>query len=197
MSVFKKYFRTLILLCLFLSSYLVYLYYTWDNRRNISVPHFNSALGTVPAKIGVIKGHRGYIYFKASFLVLGVDGYPNLFQTSSLNKGLRIEISGTDMNLVINVMNNPVSPATDSSFHVLNLTSNLKVNEWYDFTLEALDGVYVSATLNGIVVNFTDARIKIGGSDIIVGSGFDESRKFIGQIKKSYIIKGNFPRKII
>jgi hypothetical protein len=167
-----------------------YFIYTRDNRVSISLPVYDSEIGTNPIDLGAVTGDRVYVALHAKFKVTGVDGYPNLFQTAHLNEGLRIEINGKNMVLILN---NSTSTGDNSSYLATNITSDLEINKWNELELTAKDGSHVSVTLNGKETRVDIANIKLNASQIILGSGFVADRKFVGIIEDATLTKGNYP----
>ncbi|MGY8817524.1 MAG: hypothetical protein ACKVHB_07140, partial [Pseudomonadales bacterium] len=109
-----------------------------------------------------------------------------MFQTAPLNQGIRMEISGSTAQL--NVANSSV-PA---GIKKLVLTTTLNTGQWYTLGVEALNGSFVKVRFDGKdVVNYRDSDISIETSELLVGSGFDVSRVFRGEIRNISILKGN------
>ena len=157
-----------------------------DNRETIHVAHYG--LGrTPPIAIGEIKkSDNAYVHLKLRFRADSTDGYPNLFQTAPANRGIRMEINGATVGI-----NFPDS-AVQGGLKGLTLTTVLKTGKWYTLEVEALNGAYVRAELDGHnVAYYASAGISFDASRILVGGGFNASRIFRGEIENISVTKGN------
>jgi hypothetical protein len=160
----------------------------YDNRETIAVESYFFGK-TPPVMIGSIKNSdRAYIHIKLRFRGSSTEGFPNLFQTAPVNSGMRMEISGSSAAIVV--------PDTTVSGGLKGLTifSGLKTGQWYELEIEALNGEYIRAKLDGKrVADFASEGLNFETSQIIVGSGFDASRTFRGEIENISVTKGNLP----
>jgi len=126
-----------------------------------------------------------YLKIRLSFRADGNIGHPNLFQTDDLNAGLRAELSRGTLALIIGDEKN------SAKLGVMVLSSKLKLGNWYDLTIAALNGTMVSAqltgetpqTLSGEIIDFRARNTR-------VGDGFDLQRRFAGEIHNAVIISG-------
>ncbi|MDX8128374.1 hypothetical protein JWZ98_14460 [Methylomonas sp. EFPC1] len=129
-----------------------------------------------------------YFSIKLRFRVDATDGYPNLFQTAPINQGVRLEISGTTASIVVNDSSAP------NAIKGLIITENLRKDQWYDLEVEALNGSFVKANLDGLdVADYRSSSLSVYTSQILVGQGFDSSRYFQGRIENVSIKIGSFP----
>lgn len=159
-----------------------------NNREAIHVPSYAYGMNP-PIFLGGIKNtDNAYFRLKLRFRADDTEGYPNLFQTAPSNRGLRMEISGTTAAIIV--------PDKESAngLRGMTLTTTLEKSRWYVLEVEALNGAFVRATLDGIgVANISGKGLSMDMSQLIVGAGFDDSRVFKGEMDNISIIKGNLP----
>ncbi len=135
--------------------------------------------------------NNAYIYLKLRFRADGTEGNPNVFQTAPVNRGMRLEISGTTASIVLPDI------AVAGGLKGLTLITELKKKQWYDLDVEAINGRFVRIKLDGkLVADYASLSINMEMTKILVGGGFDESRAFRGQIDNISITKGNRPLQI-
>lgn len=164
--------------------------YTKDNRETINIATYSYG-NVAPVSLGEIKGHDAYVHLKLRFRADSTEGYPNVFQTAPLNRGLRMETSGTTAAIVVPSL---WVDRGSNGLKVLVLTTTLKVGQWYALEVEALNGAFVRAKLDGRnVADYANAGVSMETSQLLVGGGFDASRTFRGQIENISVTKGNFP----
>jgi hypothetical protein len=157
-----------------------------DNRTTVAAaPYIYGE--TQPVSLGEIKSPmNAYVHLKLRFRADNADGYPNVFQTAPLNRGMRMEISGSTAQLNIAHLSVP------NGVKGLVLTRKLDIGQWYTLGVEALNGSFVKVSIDGKdVVNYADADISIETSQFLVGGGFDVSRVFRGEISDISMLKGN------
>ncbi len=142
-----------------------------------------------PASLGAIKGSDiAYVHLKFRFRADSTEGNPNVFQTAPINRGMRMEISGTTAAIIVPDLLAP------GGIKGLTLTDTLKVGQWYSLEIGALNGAFVHATLDELlVIDYASAGLSMETSLLLVGGGFDASRTFRGQIDNISIIKNNRP----
>ncbi len=159
-----------------------------DNRETINVAPY--IYGKIPPiALGEIKNSdHAYVHLKLRFRADSTEGYPNVFQTAPVNRGMRMEISGSMAAIVIPDL------AVPSGLRGLTLTTTLKSGQWYALEVEALNGAFVRASLDGhLVANYVGPSLSMETSQLLVGGGFDTLRAFRGDIKDISIVKGNSP----
>ena len=142
-----------------------------------------------PISLGDIKmSENAYFRLKLRFRVDDTNGYPNVFQTASINNGLRMEIAGSMASLVVHDVN------ISNGLRGLTLTDTLEKNRWYVLEVEALNHAFVRASLDGVpVANNYGGGLSIDMSDIKIGAGFDDTRIFRGKIDNVSVSMGNLP----
>lgn len=157
-----------------------------------SVKTFNAvrydSSNSQPLALGEIKNpDNAYLRLKLRFRAQSTEGNPNLFQTAPLNRGMRMEISGSTAAIVV-----PDS-AVPGGLKGLTLTTALKTGQWYELEVEALNHAFVRASLDGLpVANYTGPGLAMETSELLIGGGFDASRAFRGQMEDIAVTKGNF-----
>lgn len=158
------------------------------SRDTISVAPYT--YGNVPPiSLGEISpADNAYVHLKLRFRVDSVEGYPNVFQTAPVNSGIRMEISGTTAAIVV------PDKSVLGELKGLTLSTTVKTGQWYQLEVEALNGAFVHAKLEGQnVANYVSEGISMETSQLLVGGGFDVSRAFRGQIDNISVTKGNLP----
>jgi len=157
-----------------------------DTLETVHVGQYNSGKNS-PIALGEIKNpDDAYVRLNFRFRVESMDGHPNLFQTAPVNQGMRMEISGSTAAIVVPDL------AAPGGLKGITLTSELKTGQWYILEVEALNGAFVRATLDGLpVANYTSRSLFMETSQVLVGGGFDASRSFRGQIESIFFTKGN------
>lgn len=158
------------------------------SRDTISVAPYT--YGNVPPiSLGEISpADNAYVHLKLRFRVDSVAGYPNVFQTAPVNSGIRMEISGTTAAIVV------PDKSVLGELKGLTLSTTVKTGQWYQLEVEALNGAFVHAKLEGQnVANYVSEGISMETSQLLVGGGFDVSRAFRGQIDNISVTKGNLP----
>jgi len=156
-----------------------------DNRESINGGSY--IYGKIPAlQIGSINNpQNAYLHLNLRFRPDSSEGYPNVFQTADVNRGVRLEITGTTAGLVIHDSDSP------NGVRALILTTSLEKGRWYFLEVEILNGSFVRAVLDGKEVRAEGGRLDLETSKILVGAGFDSTRAFRGQIDQISLLKGN------
>lgn len=102
----------------------------------------------------------------------------NLFQTSDVNSGIRAEMVGPVVGVVI-----PENP-DGTKLKGFTLSDGIEVGKWYDFSLSAIRESSISAYINGKnVLSPLEYRPNFKIDNIAVGSGFSLTRPFRGEIE--------------
>lgn len=104
----------------------------------------------------------------------------NIFQTSDVNSGIRVELLGDNAGLVVS---DPNEQNLMKGFAFPPKSINL--NSWHKFELQAVDGKFINARLDGRVVaessQFYHPNFFL--NNILIGRGFSDERTFNGEIK--------------
>jgi hypothetical protein len=159
-----------------------------DNRETISVaPYIHGKTPVV--LLGEIKNpDNAYVHLKLRFRADSTEGNPNVFQTAPVNRGMRMEISGSTAAILVPDLSVP------GDLKGLTLPTALKTGQWYVLEVEALNDAFVRVKLDGLlVIDYASADLSMETSQILIGGGFDASRVFRGQIDNISVIKGNRP----
>ncbi len=152
------------------------------------IHHFDRT--TLPILLGSLEQDSAlpenlYIQVRLDFRADRTVGYPNLFQTDSVNSGIRAEVSGETLAVIVGNANNPGKPG------VLVLSSDLKVATWYTLELVALNNTVVEASLAGASrQKLSGDLIQFRSNDVRVGEGFNPDRRFTGEIRNTVISAG-------
>uniref|UniRef100_B1XTF8 Uncharacterized protein n=1 Tax=Polynucleobacter necessarius subsp. necessarius (strain STIR1) TaxID=452638 RepID=B1XTF8_POLNS len=128
---------------------------------------------------------RNGIKLNLSLQFKSLNGSPNqnLFQTDYLNTGIRAELSGGTLAIVINNAENTERP------HILIFPTMVSPGKWYELSIQAIENGNISASLKPhpsdgkpTTPPFKINSAKFSISNLMIGSGFDNARKFQGDI---------------
>lgn len=160
--------------------------FTADNRETINVAPYIYGK-THPVSLGEIKNPKNaYVHLKLRFRVDSTEGYPNLFQTAPVNRGMRMEISGSTAAIIVPDL------AVPGGLRMLTLTTSLNAGQWYALEVEALNGAFVRVMIDGhLVKDYYGPGLSMETDQFLVGGGFDASRVFRGQMDNISVMKGN------
>lgn len=111
---------------------------------------------------------------KFKFYIDNLNGLQNLFQTDDGNSGIRLEIQNNEISIISSEGNN--------NHYVVVFNQKLKKNKLYNFDIIALDGYGYYATLNNEPIIHKSNRFNFNLKNFLIGSGFNESRKFLSPI---------------
>jgi hypothetical protein len=106
--------------------------------------HFDNYISSQdhPIAVGRLEEqHNAYFRLKLKFRADSGTGYPNLFQTAPGNGGIRIEISGTVISMVVADLSQP------DHYRVVSFQTPLDLGNWYLLDIEAQSGAFVRAKL--------------------------------------------------
>ncbi|MFG1421549.1 acyltransferase family protein [Roseixanthobacter liquoris] len=129
-------------------------------------------------------------YFRVSFRfkLNKTPELDNLFQTADVNSGIRAEMGGPALGLVL-----PES-SDATKLKGFALSDAIEVGRWYDFSLSAIRGSSLSAAIDGRhVLSALDYRPNFRVNNIVVGSGFSLTRPFGGAIADVHVNLGSAP----
>jgi hypothetical protein len=141
-----------------------------------------------PISFGAVENPvNAYFRLKLRFRVDDTEGLPNLFQSAPANEGIRVEISGANAAIIM-----PERPSVAPGTRQMLLTTELVKGKWHVLELEAENGGFVFGSFDGRgIALYAGYDISIAMSQFIVGSGFDASRPFRGEIADISLDKGN------
>jgi hypothetical protein len=115
-----------------------------------------------------------------------LNGSPNqnLFQTDYLNTGIRAELSGGTLAIIINNEENTERP------HILIFPTTISIGKWYGISIHAVGNGQIHASLvqrqdedNLLSHSLSIDRALFSTDNLIIGRGFDSARKFEGDIR--------------
>lgn len=177
------------LLCLF-ALYVVNFYQTdigryartlWTTHKTIRVDQLDQPIDFGAAD----KPSRAYVEMDFDFKPASEDGYPNLFQTSDANRGMRAELSGGAIGLVASDKTVPGGIRGDK------IADGIEVGTWYHLRLRALNHGYVHTSISGSPSYDTWERAPEFAADhIMLGRGFAPERAFRGEIRNARLTVG-------
>lgn len=109
--------------------------------------------------------------------VNAVTYYNNIFQTAPKDKGIRMELTKpTSIGLVVGY-NNP------EGFRGFPLSDSLEFNKWYSMEISIDSGKHLQVKIDDApLLDITDNNISYDISQIAVGRGYNQERKFDGTI---------------
>jgi hypothetical protein len=139
-----------------------------------SVASFNSAAQqpvTVPALAP--PGDR-VVRIAFSFSPSSLDGYPNIMQTADLNYGVRFELQNHSL-----VIAYPGPKGLTGH----SLSDDIQIGQWYDVECEFQSDGSIRASCSGGKPAQSNEIAAPWLNHILVGQGFNDVRKFQGQIK--------------
>jgi hypothetical protein len=128
-------------------------------------------------------GDYSTMLIRLDFKTSDTTNYPNLLQTDSLNRGLRLESSGRTFGLVAG------SPTTPPEGFILS--ENLSPNLWHSLILRVIGGHYVSIKIDGVAVGPLILSIPFSMQNVRIGIGYDDVRRFQGTIKNINVFVGS------
>jgi hypothetical protein len=136
--------------------------------------------------LGESNDHLG-VLVRLDFESSDRSNYPNLLQTDSLNQGLRLELSGRTIALIAG------SPSNGIPYQVFVLSETLSSHNWHNMVMRIVEGRYVDVKIDGMSVGTMKFDIPFSTRDVRVGIGFDDTRRFHGDIKNIDVLVGSSP----
>jgi hypothetical protein len=106
------------------------------------------------------------------------SGWDNVFQTASVNQGIRMELAKpSGLELIV------ASKGPDG-LRAITLTDSFVLNQWYSVKIQTDKEKHLRVWLDNILVaDVSDPTLKYAISDIAIGTGFSRSRPFDGTIR--------------
>jgi hypothetical protein len=127
------------------------------------------------------------VLFRFDFESSDTSNYPNLLQTDSLNQGLRLELSGRTIALVAG------SPSNGIPYQVFVLSETLSSHNWHNMVMRIVEGRYVDVKIDGVPAGIMKFDIPFSTRNVRVGIGYDDTRRFHGDIKNIDVLVGSSP----
>jgi len=112
-------------------------------------------------------------------------GFPNLFQTDDVNSGIRVELSGNTLAVIV------ARDAGSSSPRGIIITRRMRPETDYLLELQAETESGLSIRLNGNTIEVDDPQISFSLQNLRIGVGFDDNRKFVGPIERWELLYQN------
>jgi peptidoglycan/LPS O-acetylase OafA/YrhL len=126
-----------------------------------------------------------YVEMDLEFRPTDENGYPNLFQTSDINQGLRAELSGGIVGLVTS------DKTLSGGMRGDTIVQNVELGKWYRMKLRALNHGFVHISVSGQQSYDTWSRNPDFSVDhIMLGCGFSPERQFRGDIRNARLTVG-------
>lgn len=138
-----------------------------------------------PIELGALEARFPALKFDLDFKVADATGHPNLLQTDTVNQGLRLELSGRVLALIVG------SPRDGVPYQISPISTNLSTGTWHHLTLRTLIGRYIDVTLDGILRGIVRVDKPFSLQDIRIGAGFDDARRFQGELKNIQVSAGS------
>jgi len=140
-----------------------------------------------PVKLGGLKKNKS-AYFLVDFKFLGkyVPSHENLFQSAPYNLGIRLEQSGLSLALIVS------NYTGKEKYSVVQLTNTLKVGQFHHIKVEALTKEFIRIVFDGKETLIQSPDIIFSTEEFLIGSGFDSSRTYSGELKNIYFKKTNY-----
>lgn len=127
-------------------------------------------------------GNRLYVSMTLEFQIpYKSQSYQNLLQTAPGNDGIRIELHESTIAAIIANHDKQDQP-------IILLVSNRVVpGQWHRLIVTAIDKDFVSVTLDDVNRRIDSKSIRVSGTDLRLGVGFDDSRTFDGKIRNASV----------
>ncbi|MBW5435836.1 hypothetical protein FXB41_13895 [Bradyrhizobium canariense] len=121
------------------------------------------------------------------FKVSTTTGHPNLLQTDAANQGLRVELGGRVLALIVG------SRANGVPYQAIPLFTKLSIGTWHHLTIRIVGGRYVDVALDGLWPDAMRFDKPFSMRNTRVGIGFDDLRRFRGDLKNIHVSVGSSP----
>ena len=151
---------------------------------------YNWSDQTGPVKIPKIEtSEDGVLKMKFNFILSDSSAeWPNLFQTSDINYGVRAEIRNGTVQGGPNTFGVVYAKNDKGELEGISLSDNFQFGVPHELEIEAKQNHYLVASLDGVTVQRNVPLPNFKTDNIMVGQGFNSDRKFSGAISK-YEIK--------
>ncbi len=130
-----------------------------------------------PIRLGGLKKNKS-AYFLVDFKFIGkyVSSYENLFQSAPYNLGIRLEQNGLSLALVVS------NYTGKEKYSVVRLANQLQVGQLHHIKIEALTKEFLRVSLDGKETLIQSPDIIFSTEEFLIGSGFDLSRNYSGEL---------------
>jgi len=151
--------------------------YSWsDQTGSVKVPKIETT------KDGVLKMKFNFILSESS------ADWPNLFQTSDVNYGIRAEIRNGTVQGGPNTFGIVYAKNDAGELEGISLTETFQFGIPHELKVEAKLNDYIFVTLDGVKIERREPLPNFKTDNILVGQGFNAERVFSGDIS-NYEIK--------
>lgn len=151
--------------------------YSWANQTgSVKVPMIEAT------EDGVLKMKFNFVLSESSV------EWPNLFQTSDVNYGIRAEIRNGTVQGGPNTFGIVYAKNKAGDLEGISLSDNFQFGISHELKIEAKLNNYILATLDGVTIERKEPAPNFKTDNILVGEGFSPERTFSGEISK-YEIK--------
>ena len=180
-------FSTILLVCGLYVDFPKLFFIKHQKTQQYKVINWNSeAISPIPERIIVEDSLIDPIfYISIKFLYKKDDNlYPNLFQTSNYNEGVRLEFSGNNAAIIYGCKNS----CLPNGYHAVDLTKYLNLSSENYINLFISQGKFIKIKVNSspeIAISKPPPNIKY--DNILVGAGFDAARGFNGNIEEFHL----------
>lgn len=160
-----------------------------DGRQTLAIPGEYALGRSSPVQLGRIEqANTAYIHLKFRFRIEGGDRSLSVFQTAPADQGLRVEMAGPALTIVV-----PSSSRSGNGLIKLPMAVALTSEQWHWGEIEVLNGSFVRAVLDGhTVFNYVDSHISMATSELAIGAGPDLKSGDTARIDHIVVTKGNF-----
>jgi hypothetical protein len=156
--------------------------------KEIRLKDWNSARDEPISIKSVSDKNSGEFSLRLDFRLTSTEGYPNLFQTSDVNEGLRLEIAGVSPNSTAAL----IWRKSPGQFGSIILTPKLSINSWHKLALSVRKDHGIECNFDGqLFKNLDPVSFRI--DSIKIGQGFSAERKFRGDIRNAVVLPNGEP----
>jgi hypothetical protein len=130
---------------------------------------------------------NAYFRLKLRFRSDQLPGQARIFRSATSDAGVQVEIVDSTVAVFI-----PEKRSISPGLRKMLLTSTLEVGRWHVLELEAMNGAFIRANLDGRpVMLYGGSELAIETSNFYLGDNADPGRPFKGELADLYLIKGN------
>lgn len=186
---YLAFFVLLVSLLPFVQSKVTLLSESLSSSQNFSGSYASSEQ-TGPVKIPALEtSEDGVLKMKFKFVLSeSTAEWPNLFQTSDVNYGIRAEIRNGTVQGGANTFGIVYAKNEAGDLEGISLSENFQFGIQHELSIESKLNEYIIARLDGVRVERREPLPNYKTDNILVGQGFNSERVFSGDIG-SYEIK--------
>lgn len=161
----------------------IYINQDINSNQNINFEKLNSEKNykNDVIKPNIDSKNKNNFILKFKFKPSNNDKFENLFQTDDYNFGARLEYYNNDLSLIT---------ADGKSYKVWLFNTKVYPNKTYEFKINAIDNYGFFAELDGDSISYYSLNFTYKLGNFLLGQGFDDGRKFSGEISDiSYLVR--------